>query len=79
MGLTYRQQFSEDPRQWQGYPDSNTNRAWGVSDWGSRAGQGALFDWAVGNALLPPVSTNTGIQKIDQPQLLNCATLRRRL
>ncbi|HWQ91160.1 MAG TPA: hypothetical protein VN673_05780, partial [Clostridia bacterium] len=67
MGLTYREQFSEDPaQQWQGYRDSNTNRAWGVSDWGSRAGQGAFFDWVVGNALLPATSTNTGIQKVDR-------------
>ena len=52
--------------QWQGYLDTDTNRAWGVAEWGSRAGQAAYFDWVVGNALLPPVSTNVGIQQIDR-------------
>jgi hypothetical protein len=70
VNLTYRSAYVEDPSgQWQGYQDANTNRAWGLSEWGSRAGQGALFDWAVGNALLPPLDTNpqhTGIQKIDR-------------
>ncbi|MGA1237312.1 MAG: hypothetical protein ACO34E_10640, partial [Limisphaerales bacterium] len=67
VGLTYRQQFSEDPKlQWRGYPDGNTNRAWGVSDWASRAGQGAFFDWVVGNALLPATNHLTGIQKVDR-------------
>lgn len=68
--LTYRSKYTEDPAgQWQGYSDANTNRAWGVSEWSSRAGQGALFDWVVGNALLPDVDRNpghTGIQKIDR-------------
>lgn len=68
--LTYRSVYVEDPSgQWQGYQDANTNRAWGVSEWSSRAGQGALFDWVVGNALLPDVDRNpshTGIQKIDR-------------
>jgi hypothetical protein len=68
--LTYRSVYTEDPAgQWQGYQDANTNRAWGVSEWSSRAGQGALFDWVVGNALLPDVDRNpshTGIQKIDR-------------
>src|SRR5262249_27223870 len=55
--------------QWQGYTDPNTNRAWGVAEWGSRVGQGAYFDWVAGNALLPdqdPNSTHTGVQKIDR-------------
>ena len=48
VNLTYRQHYVEDPKgQYHGYPDSNTNRAWGLSEWGSRAGQGALFDWVV--------------------------------
>lgn len=29
-------------------------RAWGVSDWAARAGQGALLDWVMGHAVLPP-------------------------
>jgi ELWxxDGT repeat protein len=65
--LTYRSTYTNDPtQQFQVTLDSNTNRAWGLSEWGSRAGQGALFDWAVANAVLPPVSTNTGIQKVDR-------------
>jgi uncharacterized delta-60 repeat protein len=65
--LTYRNAYSEDPAsQWQGYRDADEDRAWGLSEWGSRAGQGAYFDWVVGNALLPPASTNTGIQKVDR-------------
>lgn len=68
--LTYRSLYTEDPSgQWQGYQDASTNRAWGVSEWSSRAGQGALFDWVVGNALLPDVDSDpshVGIQKIDR-------------
>ncbi|MCP4709650.1 MAG: hypothetical protein GY869_13570, partial [Planctomycetes bacterium] len=29
---------------------------WGVDGWARRAGQGAYFDWMVGNAILPPVA-----------------------
>ncbi|MGH7973224.1 MAG: hypothetical protein ACREIC_31285, partial [Limisphaerales bacterium] len=70
VNLTYRNFYVEDPAgQWQGYHDSDTNRAWGLAEWGSRAGQGAYFDWVAGNALLPdkdPDPTHTGIQKIDR-------------
>jgi len=70
VNLTYRSFYVEDPAgQWQGYHDSNTNRAWGLAEWGSRAGQGAFFDWVAANALLPandPDPTHTGIQKIDR-------------
>ncbi len=70
VNLTYRNAYVEDPAgQWQGYTDTDTNRAWGVSEWGSRAGQGAFFDWVTANALLPPVDsdpTHTGIQKVDR-------------
>jgi hypothetical protein len=65
--LKYRNSYTADPtEQYQGYQDVNTNQAWGVSEWGSRAGQGALFDWVVANAILPPLSTNVGIQKVDR-------------
>jgi hypothetical protein len=54
--LTYRYFYVDDPSgQWQGYLDSNTNRAWGVSEWGMRAGQSALFNWIVANSILPDV------------------------
>jgi hypothetical protein len=70
VNLTYRQFYVEDPKgQYQGYQDANTNRAWGLAQWGSRAAQGALFDWMVGNAILPAQDTNAahvGIQKVDR-------------
>ncbi|MGI9242450.1 MAG: hypothetical protein ACR2RV_16750, partial [Verrucomicrobiales bacterium] len=54
VGATYRGAYSHDPDgQWQGYQDADVDRAWGVSEWANRAGQGALFDWMVGNALVP--------------------------
>ncbi|MCB1095554.1 MAG: SBBP repeat-containing protein [Verrucomicrobiae bacterium] len=54
VDLTYRERYIEDPDgQWQGYTDSDPARAWGVSGWATRAGQGALFDFYVGNALVP--------------------------
>ncbi len=75
---TFRQCYSEDPTgRWAGYTDSNTNRAWGIGDWASRAGQAAYYDWAVANSLLLENLTNRvqlggtdlppeGIQKIDR-------------
>ena len=36
--------------------DSGIPLAWGMGDWASRSGQGAYFDWVVGNALLPEPS-----------------------
>lgn len=52
---TYRLSYTNDPEgQWQGYTDgADKARAWGVSEWAHRAGQGAYFDWAVANAILP--------------------------
>ena len=70
VNLTYREFYVADPAgQWQGYYDTVPNRAWGVAEWARRAGQAALFDWAVGNAILPAVDpdpTHTGVQKIDR-------------
>jgi hypothetical protein len=68
VNLTYRWNYVEDPEgQWQGYKDDNAARAWGVDGWSRRAGQGALFDWLVGNAILPPEDTvNEGIAKVDR-------------
>ncbi len=69
LNLTYRSLYTEDPAgQWQGYRDSNTNRAWGVTEWASRAGQAALFDWLVGNALLPDqdLVNSNALQKVDR-------------
>ncbi len=70
VNLTYRSRYVEDPNaQWQGYTDSDADRAWGVQGWARRAGQGAYFDWVVANALLPahhPNTTLEGIQKVDR-------------
>lgn len=70
VNLTYRDAYSEDPnQQFQGYKDSNPNRAWGVAEWGSRAGMGAYFNWVTANALLPADDGSvepTSIRKIDR-------------
>ncbi len=44
-------------------------REWGVDQWASRTGQGALVNWVIGNALLPDVDpdpSHEGIQKVDR-------------
>jgi len=71
VNLSYRSAYVEDPAgQWQGYKDRKPERAWGLSEWASRAGQGAYFDWVVGNAILPPSSNKEGIEKIDRTTVL---------
>jgi hypothetical protein len=70
VDLSHRQLYLETPlaRLATGQ-DLNTNRAWGVAEWSCRAGQAALFDWAVANSLLPdtdPDPTHAGIQKVDR-------------
>ncbi|MEN1727549.1 MAG: hypothetical protein AAGJ52_03825, partial [Pseudomonadota bacterium] len=73
VNLTYRQFYVEDPAaQWQGYKDDDNQRAWGLSEWARRAGQGAYFDWVVGNAILPdedPDPGNFGIQRVDRSRV----------
>src|SRR6185503_3576179 len=70
VNLTFRSTYLEvAPKPWQTQPDTDVNRAWGLTDWASRAGQGALFDWVVANAMLPDKDLNTnhtGIQKIER-------------
>jgi len=70
VDLSYREKFVADPEaQWQGYRDSNPDRAWGVEGWSRRAAQGAYFDWVTANALLPSVHPNEkleGIQRVDR-------------
>jgi hypothetical protein len=72
---TYRVHYTHDPDgQWQGYTDgADPARAWGVSEWAHRAGQGAYFDWAVANALLPedagaatPVQNPENLDRIER-------------
>ncbi len=68
VNLKYRNDYVDDPGgQWQGYYDEDPDRAWGVSEWGGRAGMGAYFDWVVGNAILPANDIiHEGIRKIDR-------------
>lgn len=70
VDLTYRSEYVEDPAgQWQGYADTQPQRAWGLADWGRRVGQGAYLDWAIGNSLLPAADPNpahVGIQRIER-------------
>jgi len=65
---TYRLAYTQDPDgQWQGYTDSaDKARAWGVSEWAHRAGQGAYFDWAVANALIPAESQGENPENLDR-------------
>ena len=64
---TYRMSYTQDPDgQWQGYTDgADPARAWGVSEWAHRAGQGAWFDCAVANALLPEVAPGANPENLD--------------
>ena len=74
---TYRDAYVADPAaQWQGYTDSaDPARAWGVSEWANRAGQGAVFDWMVGNAILPAGSTDPATGKpLEGLNLINRET-----
>lgn len=70
VNLTYRAAYTENPNgQWQGYADTRPERAWGLSEWGRRAGMGAYFDWVTVNAVLPEEETDpnkVGIQRIDR-------------
>ena len=79
VNLTYRSAYVEDPAgQWQGYKDTDLDRSWGLAEWGKRAGQGAYFDWVVGNAILPSVDPNpdhVGIQKVDRASVKELAEI----
>lgn len=53
-------------------------REWGADQWASRTGQGAFFNWVVGNAILPDVDpdpSHEGIQKIDRTTVLELQEL----
>ncbi len=73
VDLTYRKAYVEDPNgQWQGYDDTDPQRAWGLSEWGRRSGMAAYFDWVTVNAVLPETDDNpnhVGIQKIDRSRI----------
>ncbi|WP_309380935.1 PA14 domain-containing protein [Cerasicoccus frondis] len=58
MKLEYCDRYTGNPSgQWQGYKDTDAERAWGVDEWGRRTAQGALVNWVVGNAILPEEDT----------------------
>ncbi|MDR0993438.1 MAG: LamG domain-containing protein [Verrucomicrobiota bacterium] len=71
LSRTYRRDYQMqgvDAATWTFYNDSDTNRQWGVDGWASRAGQGAYFDWVVGNSLLIDAVTNlTQLGGADHP------------
>jgi hypothetical protein len=79
VDLTYRLNYVEDPSgQYQGYKDTDPDRAWGLSEWGQRAGSGAFFDWVVANAVLPatdPDTNHVGITKIDRQTVLEISEI----
>ncbi len=67
VDLTYRTRYVEDPNgQWQGYSDTDTDRAWGVDGWAKRAGQGAYLDWVTANAIIPAHDSREGLKKVDR-------------
>jgi hypothetical protein len=72
--LTYRLNYVDDPAgQYQGYKDTDSERAWGVSEWAHRAGSAAFFDWVIANAILPatdPNTNHTGLTRIDRTTVL---------
>ncbi len=52
-----------------GTTTTNIVRHWGMDQWASRTGQGALLNWVVGNTMLPEVDpdpSHEGIQKVDR-------------
>jgi hypothetical protein len=67
VDLTYRSRYVEDPAgQWQGYSDTDADRAWGVDGWAKRAGQGAYLDWLTANAIIPASDSREGLRKVDR-------------
>ncbi len=70
VNLTFRSRYSTQPNSnFSGYTDSDTDRAWGVTEWARRAGQASFFDWVTANALLPaadPDTNHVGTQRLDR-------------
>lgn len=66
--LIWREQYKDDPAAgWQHFRDSDSNRAWGLDEWTSRASQGAYYHWVTANSLVPANDEfHTGVQKIDR-------------
>ncbi|MCP5517530.1 MAG: hypothetical protein H7A45_09780 [Verrucomicrobiales bacterium] len=61
---TFRELYREDTDAgWPGFHDRDSERAWGIGDWASRAGQAAFYDWATANSLM--VTTLTNLTQIN--------------
>jgi hypothetical protein len=84
VNLVFRQSYKDDPALgWESFHDStpeNTQTqitsAQGLDEWISRSTQGALFHWAVANAIVPDVDTyHTGVEKIDRTTVLEIPQL----
>ena len=76
--LTLRKAYKEGDV---GLFDSNTNQAFGCGEWATRTEMGAVYNWMVGNALLPTNGapyrefTDRGIMKIDRTTALSLSSL----
>lgn len=78
VDLTFREQYTHSPSgQWQGYKDTDPDRAWGMDGWARRSGQAAVLDWALGNALLPyeDESAQNELEKIDRQTVVELDAL----
>ncbi len=65
MDRTYSQRYQEGISDtWTVQRDFQTNRSWGVGEWGARVTQGAYFDWLLANALLPHTSDPTNLNPL---------------
>jgi len=70
VNLTYRETYVDDPSgQFQGYKDTDPERAWGLFEWAQRTRHAGYLDWLMANTILPaqdPDPTHAGITKIDR-------------
>ena len=73
--LVYRKNYQDDSDSgWSQFADDTQHL--GLDDTVSRSTQGALFNWAIGNALLPAADDyHTGVQKIDRSTVPEFAEL----
>lgn len=55
---TARKVWAEGGAGGAGYLDEDANRAFGYGEWGTRAGLGAFYNWAVANSILPPATAS---------------------
>ena len=79
VNLTYRQTYVDDPSgQFQGYKDTDPDRAWGLFEWAERTRQGSYLDWLMANTILPahdPDPTHSGITRIDRTTVTEIAEI----